>query len=119
MNIFEEYLDKIKSLIYKNKNLLNLDTLNNFKGITVETPPSEYNFDLSCNAGLVLGKINKINPKELAQKIKDLILKDLKDFENIEIAGAGFLNMKLSKKRIISNIKKILQNKDTFGKKKI
>jgi len=118
MNIFEEYLDKIKSLIYKNKNLLNLDTLNNFKGITVETPPSEYNFDLSCNAGLVLGKINKINPKELAQKIKDLILKDLKDFENIEIAGAGFLNMKLSKKRIISNIKKILQNKDTFGKKK-
>ena len=118
MNIFEEYIDKIKSLIYKNKKLLKLNTFNNFKGIIVETPPSEYNFDLSCNAGLVLGKINKINPKELALKIKDLILKDLQDFENVEIAGAGFLNMRFSKKVTISNIKKILENKDTYGKKK-
>ena len=70
MNIFEEYIEKIKSLIYKNKNLLKLDTLNNFNGVTVETPPSGIYFDLSCNAGLVLGKINKINPKELAQKLK-------------------------------------------------
>ena len=90
MNVFEEYINKITALILKNQKLLKLDNLNNFRGIVVESPPVEFNFDLSCNAGLVLGTINKINPKELANKIKDLILKDLKDFEKIEIAGPGF-----------------------------
>ena len=80
MNIFEEYINKINALILKNQKLLKLDNLNNFKGIVVESPPVEFNFDLSSNASLVLGKINKINPKELANKINDLILKDLKDF---------------------------------------
>ena len=117
MNIFEEYINKITALILKNQKLLKLDNLNNFKGIVVESPPVEFNFDLSCNAGLVLGKINKINPKELANKIKDLILKDLKDFEKIEIAGPGFLNLKLTNKSLISNINQILENRKSYGKK--
>ena len=117
MNIFEEYINKITALILKNQKLLKLDNLNNFKGIVVESPPVEFNFDLSCNAGLVLGKINKINPKELANKIKDLILKDLKDFEKIEIAGPGFLNLKLTNKFLISNINQILENRKSYGKK--
>ena len=81
MNIFEEYIKKITDLISKNKQSLNLDNLNDFKGVVVESPPAEFNYDLSCNAGLVLGKINKVNPIELANKIKDLIIKNLKDFE--------------------------------------
>ena len=104
MNIFEEYLNKISDLIVKNKKILKLSNLNKFKGVVVEIPPSEFNFDLSCNICLVLGKINKINPKELANKIKDLILEDLKDFLNIEIAGPGFLNIKLSNDALIFNI---------------
>ena len=118
MNVFEEYINKITALILKNQKLLKLDNLNNFKGIVVESPPAEFNFDLSCNVGLVLGKINKINPKELANKIKDLILKDLKDFEKIEIAGPGFLNLKLTNKSLILNINKILENRKSYGKKK-
>ena len=74
MNIFEEYIKKITTIIDKNKKILKLDNLNNFKGIVVESPPVDFNFDLSCNAGLVLGKINKINPKEVAKKIKDIDL---------------------------------------------
>jgi len=117
MNIFEEYLEKINTLVDKNKEILKLDNLNNFKGIVVEIPPEEFNFDLSCNASLVLAKINKINPKELANKMKDLILKNLSDFENIDIAGPGFLNLKLTNKSLISNINKILENKKFYGKK--
>ena len=117
MNIFEEYLKKINTLVDKNKEILKLDNLNNFKGIVVETPPEEFNFDLSCNASLVLAKINKINPKELANKMKDLILKNLSDFEKIDIAGPGFLNLKLTNESLISNINKILENKKFYGKK--
>jgi arginyl-tRNA synthetase len=117
MNIFEEYLKKITTLIYENQNFLELTNLNGFKGITIETPPAEFNSDLSCNASLVLGKINKINPKNLANKIKELIINNLKDFENIEIAGPGFLNLELSKQSLVSNIKKVLDNREIFGKK--
>ena len=117
MNIFEEYLKKIKDLIIKNQKILKLSILNNFNGITVETPPSEFNFDLSCNASLVLGKINKINPKELANKIKDLLTVNLNDFNNIEIAGPGFLNLKLNNSALILNINKILKNRETYGKR--
>ena len=116
MNIFEEYIKKITNLILKNQKFLNLDNLNDFKGIVVECPPPEFNFDLSCNAGLLLGKINKINPKELANKIKHLIIKELKDFEKVEIAGPGFLNLKLTNQSLILNIKHILNNKESFGK---
>ena len=63
MNIFEEYLKKIIDLIHKNQTFLKITNLNNFKGINVESPPVEFNFDLSCNVCLVLGKINNINPK--------------------------------------------------------
>ena len=64
-----------------------------------------------------MGKINKINPIELSNRIKDLIIKELKDFEKVEIAGPGFLNFKLTKKSLISNINQILKNKESFGKK--
>tara|TARA_B100001250_G_scaffold632_1_gene577 strand:- start:19 stop:1743 length:1725 start_codon:yes stop_codon:yes gene_type:complete len=117
MNIFEEYIKKITDLISKNKKFLNLNDLNNFKGVVVESPPAEFNFDLSCNAGLLLGKVNKINPIELSKKIKELIVKELKDFEKIEIAGPGFLNLKLTNKSLILNINQILKNKESFGKK--
>ena len=117
MNIFEEYIKKITDLISKNKQSLNLDNLNNFKGVVVESPPAEFNFDLSCNVGLLLGKINKINPIELSNRIKDLLIKELKDFEKVEIAGPGFLNLKLTKRSLILNINQILKNKESFGKK--
>ena len=117
MNIFEEYLNKINTLILKNQKFLALSNLKNFKGISIETPPPNFNFDLSYNASLVLGKINKINPVELANKIKTLIINNLNDFDNIEIAGPGFLNLKFSNSSLVTNINKILENRKTYGKK--
>ena len=90
MNIFEEYLKEITALILKNQKFLELKDLNKFKGVTVEVPPAEFNFELSCNVSLVLGKINKTNPKELANKIKYLIIKNLKVFNSVEIADQKF-----------------------------
>ena len=69
MNIFEEYLDLIKKLILKNQKNLNLKNLNEFRGAVVEIPPSNFDCDLSSNVCLILGKINKIDPKSLAKQI--------------------------------------------------
>ncbi len=117
MSIFEIYINKIKELIKKKQKNLELKNLNDFKNVTVEVPPSNFDSDLSCNVSLILGKINKKNPKELAEKIKKIIYENLNDFENIEIAGPGFLNFKLSKASLIANINGIIKNRETYGRK--
>ncbi len=118
MNIFENYLNKIKELIDKNSKKLGLSNLSNFRGVTVEVPPINFDCDLSCNISLVLAKINKQNSLELAKKIKELLIKSLNDFENISIAGPGFLNFKLSNTATSTIINEILKNRDFFGMKK-
>ena len=61
MNIFEYYLSKINKLILTHKNDLKLTNLDSLTNISLEVPPQKFNFDLSCNISLVLGKSNKLN----------------------------------------------------------
>jgi len=118
MNIFENYLAEIRDLILSNKDNLKLDHIDNLKGINLETPPEKFNFDLSCNIAMVLGKKNKIDPKLLALKLKDIFLNKITNFSKIEIAGPGFLNIKLSKSALMINIQSILNNSKTYGSTK-
>ena len=118
MNIFENYLIKINKLILKNKNSLELYNLDNLTNINLEVPPEHFNFDLSTNISLVLSKANGIKPNILADRIKDLFLKNIDHFEKVEVAGPGFINIKLSVEGIISNINDILKNRKTYGSKK-
>ena len=118
MNIFENYLSKINDIILDNKDNLNLNHTDNLKSVNLEVPPDHFNFDLSTNVSLVLSKVNKIDPNNLAKDIKKLLLENINHFEVIEIAGPGFLNIKLSKEGLASNINEIFQNKETFGSKK-
>ena len=115
MNIFENYLLEITKIIKDNKDLLNLKNLDNLKNINLEVPPDRFNFDLSTNVSLVLSKTNNINPNDLANNIKNLLLKKINHFDKIESAGPGFLNIKISKEGLAKNINHILKEKDTYG----
>ena len=115
MNIFEYHLTEIKNLIISNQKELSLDHVDNLKNISLEVPPEEFNFDLSCNIAMVLGKANKIKPQDLAIKLKETFLKKIENFSDIEIAGPGFMNIKLSKSALIKNITKILENDKIYG----
>ena len=118
MNIFDNYLQKINKLILDNKKSLNLKNLDNLKNINLEVPPEQFNFDLSTNISLVLSKPNKIDSNDLANKIKELFIKFIIHFEKVEVAGPGFINIKLSKEGILSNIKDIFNNRNFYGAKK-
>ena len=59
MNILEIYLKRIQNLIILNRENLNIESSVNFNGTIVETPPQEFNFDLSTNIALVLAKKTK------------------------------------------------------------
>ena len=118
MNIFEHHLSEIRKIILSEKDSLNLRSIENLKGGNLEIPPEQFNFDLSCNIAMILGKSNKVNPKDLAEKIKEIFLKKIVNFSTIEIAGPGFLNIKLSKKALIQNINSILESNKNYGSNK-
>ena len=118
MNIFEYHLTEIKNLILLKKNNLKLDYIDNFKGVNLEVPPEQFNFDLSCNIAMVLGKKNKIDSKSLALELKDIFLDKINNFSQVEIAGPGFLNIKLSQSALLKNINSILYNSEVYGSHK-
>jgi arginyl-tRNA synthetase len=118
MNIFEHHLSEIRKIILSEKDSLNLRSIENLKGVNLEIPPEQFNFDLSCNIAMILGKSNKVNPKDLAEKIKEIFLKKIVNFSTIEIAGPGCLNIKLSKKALIQNINSILESNKNYGSNK-
>ena len=74
MNIFEYHLSEIRKITLSEKDSLQLKNVDNLKGVNLEIPPEQFNFDLSCNIAMVLGKKNKINPKTLALKLKDIFI---------------------------------------------
>ena len=118
MNIFEYHLKEIQKLILVKNNILKLEKIENLDKINLEVPPEQYNFDLSCNIAMVLGKSNKLNPKKLAEKLRELFLDQIKSFSNVEVAGPGFLNIKLSKSALKENINYILKNNENYGSNK-
>ena len=115
MNIFENYLSIINQLITQNKKKLKLKNLESIKKTNLEVPPEQFNFDLSCNTALILAKTNKLKSKDLALSIKNLLLDKVKHFKKIDVAGQGFLNIKLSNEAIIKNIYSIIDNKKNYG----
>jgi arginyl-tRNA synthetase len=118
MNIFDHHLKEIQNLILMNKKKLKLENIDNLKNVNLEIPPEQFNFDLSCNIAMVLGKSNKLNPKDLAKKIREVFLKKIINFSAIEIAGPGFLNIKLSKTALINNINAIIESNKVYGSNK-
>ena len=118
MNIFEHYLSKIYTVVLNHQDTLKLTNLESLNNISLEVPPEQFNFDLSCNISLVLAKSNQLNPNELAVKLKDLFKKEIKDFDIIEIAKPCFLNIKLSNTAIVENVNSILENNETYGSSK-
>ena len=73
----------------------------NFK---VEHPKDEQHGDYSTNVVLVLAKEVGIKPREVAEKIWELLANDIEMnrlIEKIEVAGAGFINFYLKKEYLI------------------
>ena len=115
MNIFELYLDKIKSTIVelsKKGEIIIPETLN---GINAEIPPSKFDCDISTNVGMVLSKLNKRSPLDLAEKISSF-LKDSDPFiQTIEVVKPGFINIKFKPTFWSNFIESVITNSKTFG----
>ena len=115
MNIFEIYLEKIKSILSELKKDNKIIVPDNFNGINAEIPPPKFNCDISTNVAMVLSKINNKSPIELAEQLAPIIKVKDKLIETITIAKPGFINMKFKKSFWANFTKEISENSETFG----
>ena len=115
MNIFELYLDKIKSIIVDLNKNNKLEIPENFNGINAEIPPPKFDCDISTNVAMVLSKINKTSPLELAEKLAPEIKNKDSQIETISVAKPGFINIKFKPSYWSNFIKNITDNADSFG----
>ena len=115
MNIFDIYLDKIKNLIIKlNKESL-IEIPESLNGINVDIPPEKFDCDISTNVAMVLSKINKKSPLDLAKQLSELIKKDDKNIHLINIVNPGFINIKFKELFWNNFLKEIINNHKSFG----
>ena len=69
---------------------------------------------LTTNICMVAASLFKLNPKDLANSLKNQ-LDNLNLFENIDVAGPGFINISVSRKDFVSIVKLINDKKNSFG----
>ena len=115
MNIFEIYLKKIKDLILTlNKEGL-IEIPKDLNSINVDIPPQQFDSDISTNVAMVLSKINKTNPFELAKKFESSLMKNDTNIDKIEIVKPGFINIKFKPVFWNDFLKEIINNYKKFG----
>ena len=115
MNIFETYQDKIKNLILDINKQGKIEISDNLDSIGVDLPPSQFKAHISTNVAMVLSKVNKSNPNDLAKKIEVEILKIDKDIEKIEIVKPGFINITFKNTFWNKFIQNVINQKLEYG----
>jgi arginyl-tRNA synthetase len=115
MNIFEHYLDKIKSTISDLSKKGELIVPDTFNGINAEIPPAKFDCDISTNVAMVLSKINKKSPLDLAEKISSSLKNNDSLIQAIDVVKPGFINIKFKPIFWSNFVESIISNSKTFG----
>ena len=83
--------------------------------IMIEIPKDNSNGDYSTNAAMRLTKLLKRRPQEIAEELKNELLKEIDDVDSIEIAGPGFINFWMKKDALANIINTIIEAQDKYG----
>jgi arginyl-tRNA synthetase len=84
------------------------------RNVTVEPPRDPAHGDLATNAAMVLAKPAGTNPRALAELIKPK-LEALPPVTSVEIAGPGFINIRLNADAWRDELRTILREGDEYG----
>ncbi len=82
--------------------------------MAVEPPRDTAHGDLATNIAMLLSKPLKQKPRDIAEKIIAHLSQET-DIESLEIAGPGFINLRLKKEKWVSLVPEILQQGLAYG----
>jgi len=93
--------------------------VDNIEDITFETPNNPEFGDVATNIAMQMARELKKNPRVIAQEIIDNLDYNNEVIERVDIAGAGFINIKFSPIFYDVLFEKIRQSGKDYGKQKI
>lgn len=114
MNIFKHFSDVIKTLIQGLAEAGDLPAELDLTRVSVEPPRDASHGDIATNAAMVLSKQARCNPRELAGKIA-AALEGVDDIDRVEVAGPGFINMRLAPSFWQARVTEILTSGTAYG----
>lgn len=113
MNLKEQIKEMIKSAL--NELYIKFDPEN----IVVEVPKKREQGDFSTNIAMQLTKVLKDNPRNIAEKIVEVLSKNTNKIKTIEIAGPGFINIYLNDEYVFSGISNVIKQGENYGSSSI
>jgi len=87
--------------------------LSPFPEIVVEKPKDEKMGDFSTNIAMTLARSERKNPKMIAESVVRYLKNG--DLSQVEIAGPGFINLKMSHEFFLQRLKNVVKQGDDFG----
>lgn len=94
MNVFKHVEAKIANALETLKASGELSADLDIRGVEVQEPRDPGHGDIASNAAMVLAKPAGMKPRDLAAALADELAKE-PDFDSAEVAGPGFLNIRL------------------------
>ncbi|CDA80798.1 arginine--tRNA ligase [Clostridium sp. CAG:594] len=109
--------EQIKEMINSALNELSIEF--NLESIVVEVPKKREQGDFSTNIAMQLTKVLKDNPRNIAEKIVEVLGKNTNEIKTIEIAGPGFINIYLNDEYVFSGISNVIKQGENYGSSSI
>lgn len=111
MNLYSYFLNEVVAVISRLEGLpAGLDMAR----VTVEPPRDESHGDISTNAAMVLAKAAGMKPRDLAEKLADGLRRH-SAVTAVEIAGPGFINLRLTQAFWVERLRDALRAGDAYG----
>ena len=87
--------------------------------VVIEKPKDEKLGDFASNIAMTLARSERKNPKSIAQIIVRHIEKENAELDSLEIAGPGFLNLKMSRNFFLDRLADAVEQRNDFGKSNV
>lgn len=111
MNLFQHFQDEIAAIVASSEALPDDLSLSN---LTVEPPRDSSHGDMATNAAMVLAKQARMKPRDIAELIAPGI-GELDGVDSVEIAGPGFINIRLGADFWAHRLREILIQGKSYG----
>ena len=115
MNLFAEIRSLVIDSLQQMQAQGDLPDGLSFDAVTVEPPRDAAHGDMATNAAMVLAKPSSCKPRDIAQRLATLLSADPR-LASVEVAGPGFLNLRLASTLWADVLSAILADPSGYGR---
>ena len=115
MNIFRFFEEEFKSIVHDMKSAGDLPAGLDTSRVVFELPREASHGDLACNAAMVLAKAAGMKPRDLAEAFS-VKIGEIAGVTSIEIAGPGFINIRVEPRLWAQEIDDIIAAGTDYGR---